>query len=181
MFSNRHGFACDNVRNYEVSARELNFPTPNPYQVVIASGEILNVSRSSHPDLYWALRGGGNQFGIVTHFDLVTFPQGDIWGGMPVYPITANDSLLNAYTNFANNIPNDPSASLYMGFILFNDSYTASVGLYYDKPIVNPPIYHEFLEIPSLQSILGVHTLPEVTDLINELNPAGFRLVDCNL
>ncbi|GME26399.1 uncharacterized protein ALTATR162_LOCUS9465 [Neofusicoccum parvum] len=60
-FSGLHGWACDNVRNYEV---------------VLANGSIIDASESSHPDLYRALRGGGNNFGVVTRFDLDLFPQG---------------------------------------------------------------------------------------------------------
>jgi FAD/FMN-containing dehydrogenase len=50
-YSGRHGWACDGVKNYEV---------------VVASGEILEVNQETYPDLYWALRGGGNNFGVVT-------------------------------------------------------------------------------------------------------------------
>lgn len=54
-------------------------------QVVLANGTISNVSYQSHPDLYFSLRGGGNQFGIVTRFDLSTYVQGPIWGGHSFY------------------------------------------------------------------------------------------------
>jgi FAD/FMN-containing dehydrogenase len=73
FLSGRHGWACDGVRNYEL---------------VSASGDILDVNYTSYPDLYWALRGGGNNFGIVTRFDLETFPQGQMWGGTFATPIT---------------------------------------------------------------------------------------------
>jgi hypothetical protein len=52
---------------------------------VLANGSISNVSYDSHPDLYFALRGGGNQFGIVTRFDLNTYSQGPVWGGHSYY------------------------------------------------------------------------------------------------
>ena len=44
--------------------------------MVLANGQITNVNQQSTPDLYFALRGGGNNFGIVTRFDLETFSQG---------------------------------------------------------------------------------------------------------
>jgi len=43
------------------------------------------VNHATHPDLYWALRGGGANFGIVTHFDLETFPQTEVWGGSSLF------------------------------------------------------------------------------------------------
>ncbi|KAF1978807.1 FAD-binding domain-containing protein [Bimuria novae-zelandiae CBS 107.79] len=58
--TNIRGFACDNVAEYEL---------------VTASGMILHVTQKSFPDLYWALRGGGPNFGIVTNFQLETFSQ----------------------------------------------------------------------------------------------------------
>lgn len=58
FFSGEYGWACDNVYNY---------------QVVTANGEIIDVNYDSeYSDLYWALRGGGNNFGLVTRFDLYT-------------------------------------------------------------------------------------------------------------
>jgi hypothetical protein len=57
----------------------LCFPTL--LQIVIASGQILNVNITSHTDLFKSLKGGGNNFGIVTRFDLKTFEQGKLWGG----------------------------------------------------------------------------------------------------
>jgi hypothetical protein len=64
--SKRYGWGCDNVRNYEV---------------VLANSSISNINLESNPDLYWALRGGGNNFGIVTRFDLEVHPQVPMWGG----------------------------------------------------------------------------------------------------
>lgn len=55
------------------------------FQVVLANGSISNISQTSHPDLYFALRGGGSNFGIVTRFDLETHQQGLFWGGHKFY------------------------------------------------------------------------------------------------
>lgn len=52
------------------------------YQVVLPDGTISNVSYSSHPDIYYALRGGGSSFGIVTRFQLETQPEPPMWGAM---------------------------------------------------------------------------------------------------
>jgi hypothetical protein len=61
-------------------------------QVVLANGSIINVNYASHPDLYFALRGGGNNFGIVTRFDLDTYEQGGMWGGQNYFLLSDVDA-----------------------------------------------------------------------------------------
>ncbi|PHH58663.1 hypothetical protein CDD82_2795 [Ophiocordyceps australis] len=70
-FGTRYGWTADAVSNY---------------QVVLANGTIVNASRHRNPDLYWALKGGGNNFGVVTRIDLDTFDQGAFWGGLLTHP-----------------------------------------------------------------------------------------------
>ncbi|KAI1761292.1 FAD-binding domain-containing protein [Hypoxylon sp. FL1150] len=65
LFYSRHGFVCDNIVNFEV---------------VLASGDIVNANEENHADLWRALRGGGNNFGIVTRFDMLTYKQRDVFG-----------------------------------------------------------------------------------------------------
>ncbi|PMD44738.1 FAD binding domain-containing protein [Hyaloscypha variabilis F] len=74
--SRRYGWAMDNVKNFEV---------------VLANGSIANINLDSAPDLFWALRGGGNNFGIVTRFDLQTYPQGPGWGGYNFHLMSHHD------------------------------------------------------------------------------------------
>lgn len=69
-FSYARGFVCDDVVNYEV---------------VLASGEIVNANASTNSDLWSSLKGGGNNFGIITRFDLEIFEQGPMWGGKLFY------------------------------------------------------------------------------------------------
>lgn len=70
IFSSREGFICDNVTSFEV---------------VLASGETVSASAVENADLWRALRGGGNNLGVVTRFELRTFPQGPFWGGAVLY------------------------------------------------------------------------------------------------
>ncbi|KAI1764218.1 hypothetical protein GGR53DRAFT_494829 [Hypoxylon sp. FL1150] len=73
--------------------------------VVLANASVVTVSNTSHPDLFLALRGGGNNFGIVTSYLLQAYPQGDIWGGNLEFDATAENTaaLLTALRNFTEN------------------------------------------------------------------------------
>lgn len=53
--------------------------------MVLASGEIVNANAKENSDLWIALRGGGNNLGVVTRFDFRTFQQGNVWGGSLYY------------------------------------------------------------------------------------------------
>src|SRR5829696_4226334 len=57
--------------------------------LVTADGEILRVDADHHPDLFWAIRGGGGNFGVATRLHLRLEPVGTILGGMLVLPATA--------------------------------------------------------------------------------------------
>ncbi|KAL5632777.1 hypothetical protein ACGC1H_005655 [Rhizoctonia solani] len=63
--------------------------------VVTSSGQILTASDSENPDLFWAIRGGGANFGVVTEFVLKLHEQrSELWGGMLIYPPTILDKLV---------------------------------------------------------------------------------------
>jgi hypothetical protein len=84
-FASKLGWACDNVASFEL---------------VTASGLPITVSPTSYPDLFWALRGGGNNFGIVTNFKLNTFPLGQMWGGDRIYSEDSFPDVLDAISHF---------------------------------------------------------------------------------
>ena len=74
------------------------------FEVVLADGTVTDANRTSKPDLWWALRGGGNQFAIVTRVTLQAHPEGkdgQIWGGIRVYSPDKRQALFRAIANFA--------------------------------------------------------------------------------
>lgn len=81
-------------------------------QVVLANGTLTNINQASAPDLYWALRGGGNNFGLVTRFHLETFPQSLAWGSfMNVLPLLPS-YLTSLLSTFPSTSSTSPSKSL---------------------------------------------------------------------
>lgn len=84
-FSGTYGLACDNVKNFEV---------------VLSDGSIRDISHESDRDLYWALRGGSNNFAIVTRYDLDAYPIKDFWAGMLNFNTSHVDRLVESYYYF---------------------------------------------------------------------------------
>jgi FAD/FMN-containing dehydrogenase len=66
-------------------------------ELVTAEGDILHVDGTSHPDLFWALRGGGGNFGVVTSFTYRLHPLRTVVGGLIAHPIDAAPDLLRFY------------------------------------------------------------------------------------
>ncbi|KAI5120528.1 hypothetical protein M0805_004536 [Coniferiporia weirii] len=129
--TNQHGLALDTVKAYEL---------------VLPNGTITNVTSSSNPDLFFGLRGGFNNFGIVTKFTLQTFPQGQVWGGSILYLGDKLDALAKATANFsANNT--DPKAQIITSFNSQSGTLIGSVNIFYDGPDQPEGIFDEFLAI----------------------------------
>jgi hypothetical protein len=96
-FRRTFGMTCDNL----VSA-----------DVVTADGRLLSVSETAHPDLFWALKGGGGNFGIVTSFEFRLHPLGPMvaFAG-PVYPVEKARAVLGRFRDFALGAPDEVNLS----------------------------------------------------------------------
>ena len=91
----KYGFTIDNLRSA---------------QVVTVSREILNVSEDENPDLFWAIRGGGGNFGVVTSFEFDVHPVGPmVQGGLSVYPENEIPGLLKYYRQRMADAPDELS------------------------------------------------------------------------
>jgi FAD/FMN-containing dehydrogenase len=90
----RHGMAVDNLLSAEV---------------VLASGKVVTAGEDADPDLFWALRGGGGNFGVVTSFEYRTHPIVSVLGGPVLHPLAAAPQLFSFYREFAADLPDDLS------------------------------------------------------------------------
>ena len=89
----RHGLSCDNV----VAA-----------QVVCADGELRTASADVNPDLFWAIRGGGGNFGVVTSFDFALHPLGpDVAFAATFYPLEQVADVLRRWRAYAAGAPDE--------------------------------------------------------------------------
>jgi hypothetical protein len=80
--------------------------------VVTATGELLHVSADSHPDLFWAIRGGGGNFGIVTALEFELVPVDEVFGGSVMYPLADAPRVFAAYSRWAATVPEDVTSSI---------------------------------------------------------------------
>ena len=80
--------------------------------LVTATGELLHVSADSHPDLFWAIRGGGGNFGIVTALEFDLVPVEEVFGGSVMYPLADAPRVFAAYSQWAESVPDDITSSI---------------------------------------------------------------------
>jgi FAD/FMN-containing dehydrogenase len=92
--SRSYGLACDNV----VSA-----------EVVTANGEVLTASADENPDLFWGIRGGGGNFGVVTRFDYRLQEVGDLYAGLVLYPRSEAREFLRMFAGLTAEAPDELS------------------------------------------------------------------------
>ncbi|WP_043444557.1 FAD-binding oxidoreductase [Arthrobacter sp. L77] len=96
----KHGLACDNV----LAAN-----------IVTSDGVLLTVSADEHADLFWAIRGGGGNFGVVTSFTYRLHPVGPVLAGGFLFPAERTREVLRFYPEFAASCPDELSMSASLG------------------------------------------------------------------
>ena len=85
-----YGLACDNVRAMDL---------------VVADGRFLTASATEHAELFWGLRGGGGNFGIVTSFEYQLHPVGSLLAGLLIYPLGQAREVLRHYRELTSTAP----------------------------------------------------------------------------
>jgi FAD/FMN-containing dehydrogenase len=100
-YAGLYGLACDNVANFEV---------------VLANGDIINANAKSKSDLWTALKGGSGNFGIVTRFDMYTFPAHDLWGGIRAANRSKGDELAQTMVDFTDNNEKNPEGAYIINY-----------------------------------------------------------------
>jgi FAD/FMN-containing dehydrogenase len=106
----RFGLALDNVKSVDV---------------VTASGEFVRASADENPDLYWGVRGGGGNFGVVTSFEFTLHPmQRQVIGGLMVFPLSEAKRVLSFYSEYEAVAPDE----LYLSCVVVSNPQLSGVG-----------------------------------------------------
>jgi len=79
---------------------------------VTADGSFLTVSRTQHPDLFWGLRGGGGNFGVITSLEYRLHPVGAVMGGIVAYPLAKAREVLRLFREFTAEAPDELASDI---------------------------------------------------------------------
>ncbi|KAF8866921.1 6-hydroxy-D-nicotine oxidase [Acephala macrosclerotiorum] len=142
--NSEHGFSCTGVVDYEV---------------VLGDGKIINANAKENADLFWALKGGCSNFGIVTTFTMATVSN-KIWAEARLYPPTANNELIEKLMKYHEVIEKDNKATL----VFHVTNQATLLVFFYCAPVENPDVFACFYDVPFLMNILppGCRTVYDV-------------------
>lgn len=169
LLCRKHGLTCDNL----IAA-----------DVVTADGQYRHASETEHPDLLWALKGGGGNFGVVTNFVYRLHPVGpEITYVLPVYPVERATEVMRAYRDYALSAPDEVALDALMWSAGDAEPYPPALrgrpGLFILGAYAGPPeegrrVLQPLLELGTPLIDLGA-TLPylQAQRLFDEDYPAG--------
>jgi len=95
-FMGKYGLTIDNLRQAEL---------------VTAEGQVLRASATQEPELFWGVRGGGGNFGIVTAFELQLHSVGPVLSGKVIYPVAQAQEVLRGYQEYTGTLPDELTVS----------------------------------------------------------------------
>jgi hypothetical protein len=137
----------------------------------------VQASADSFPDLWLALKGGSNNFGIVTAFDLMAIEQSDFWGGAVGFGVDTIAAQFSAFEALTGQPNYDPFAALIQsfGWDVTSRSWGASSSMVYTKLKPDPAVFINFTSLPSNFSTLRVSNLADFANELSIYTPPGRR------
>jgi FAD/FMN-containing dehydrogenase len=154
-----YGLACDNLLSVDI---------------VTAGGRFLTASATENTDLFWGVRGGGGNFGIVTSFEYQLHPVGQLLAGMVLYPLTKAKDVLRFYREYTSTAPDELTAWAIL-LTALDGTHTVAIFVCYNGPsaaaqrAVQP--LREFG--PPLEDHIGPMSYREVQTMFDAAFPSG--------
>jgi FAD/FMN-containing dehydrogenase len=90
------------VRKYGLAANKVT-----AVELVTADGRLVRADRDNEPDLFWALRGGGGSFGVVTALEFRLYPLTEVYAGVMFWPVERAAEVLNAWREWTATVPDE--------------------------------------------------------------------------
>ena len=155
----KYGLTCDNVLSFEI---------------VTADGNLLTVCADENTDLFWALRGGGGNFGVVTSFLFRAYPVTNVFGGMVVHARDRARDVIRHYRDFMTSAPEDLTA--YAALITTPDGHpaVAVIACFCGDPAEGKRVLRPLREFGSpLMDAVQLMPFPAMQKLIDGAFPEG--------
>ncbi|KAF8630864.1 hypothetical protein AX17_005223 [Amanita inopinata Kibby_2008] len=152
------GFVLGGGYSWKTNQFGLALDSVTAYELVKPDGEVIAVTHGSHPDLFFGLKGGFNNFGIVTKFTMKTFAQTAVWGGITTHQEDTIPDIKAAVSEFVDNV-HDPKASIITAFNAVHGQVFIAQLMFYDGPTPPPGIFDAFLKIPSINEDVSRRSL----------------------
>ncbi|KAJ3579982.1 hypothetical protein NPX13_g575 [Xylaria arbuscula] len=159
-FGSREGWTCNSALGFEV---------------VLADGSIVEVDEAHDPDFFHGLRGGMNNFGIVTRIDYRTFQQGSLWTNSLYSPLSSLDEQVKVFADITKAENYDDYASFIFGFGYSKERNLSVIihELVYTKPVENPKYYQGFLDLPSVYNTSSITSTSALAQANSNQLPIG--------
>jgi FAD/FMN-containing dehydrogenase len=140
----KHGLASNNITAVEL---------------VNAEGDLVRADAETRPDLFWALRGGGGSFGVVTAVEFNLFPIHDVYAGVLFFPLERGDEVLRAWRRWVDSVPEE----------------VTSIGRFMQSPpipAIPEPLRGKSFALVEAASLLGQEATDELLRPLRQLGPA---------
>lgn len=164
-FGSKYGWSANQVANFEV---------------VLANSTVVNANAKENSDLFWALKGGSSNYGIVTRFDLKTFPLGEVYGGESTFSGEYLDDLVNAAASYsvAGGGVDDTDGAYNVAFEVLPGSGTVrgfAIYFHFGGASLNmkPNSFTNFTRVPTMTS--NERTWANLGEALNETGAFGVR------
>jgi FAD/FMN-containing dehydrogenase len=154
----KHGLACDNL----LSA-----------QVVLADGSVVRTSEREHADLFWAIRGGGGNFGVVTEFEFRLHPLGPtVLAGLQMFPIERAHEVVRGWRDCAEAAPDELALACVIVTAPLEPFVPAEL---HGKPVIGVAALYVGDPEQGAQAVQPLKDLRPVVDLVGPMPYTAFQ------
>lgn len=159
-------------------ARRFGLTSDNLLSVdlVTANGEFLTASAAENPDLFWGLRGGGGNFGVVTSFEYQLHPVGQVLAGIVAYPLQKAREVLKLYRDFTTAAPDEMASGIVLITLPDGTAVVGVVACFIGQPTEGERLLKPLRVFcaPLLDSI-GLIPYTAAQQLIDGFYPSGLQ------
>jgi len=101
------GYSLGGGMGWLARSRGLSANSVSAVELVTADGRVVRADRENEPDLFWAVRGGGGNFGVVTAVELVLYDTPELYAGVLFFPVERASEVLRAWRRWVDTVPDE--------------------------------------------------------------------------